>query len=235
MINTELVKKIQEAKKQATAIVSSLDEDKHYFVSYLNNVPKKVLMKPGAELIANAMGLVGDISEAQILQSISGNLSQSSAVVRCKLMDAQGNMVSSGIGAYAISSCGMNTAAKMAAKSAFIDAVIRGTGISECFTQDVNELDAPAGGVAPVAHNPENKDSFDHEKEANEADDPEKLALIEWIMENTPNYEDVPAMHGVRDLSELSTQDLYSAKEDTIKVSFAIKDEEPDTSTIGLC
>lgn len=242
MVHTDLINKIAEAKKTSSAIVSSLDKDKHYFVTHQpSGELRKVLKKPGAELIANAMGLVGDISEAQILQGTPGNPSTTSVVVRCKLINAQGNMVASGIGAYATSSYGMNTAAKMAAKSAFIDAVIRGTGISDSFTQDVNDSDELTASEQVQSSQLESNnyeaivEGSDSASENHDVISDEQAELIKWIISNTPNYQDIPVLHGVSDLSGLSLEELIATKQDTIKLIYAQKEQVSTSGSMTLC
>src|SRR5690606_34964216 len=72
------------------------------------------------------------------------------AVSVCALEDSKGITISEGAGAYPLALCGynLNTAVKMAAKSAFIDAVIRGAALSAEFTQDLSSDGTPEGMIA---------------------------------------------------------------------------------------
>jgi hypothetical protein len=203
---------ITEAKEQAKEIVGALEVDKHYFMAYDVNgtVERKVLKKPGAEIIASALGLVGEMKEVQVELSDASNPKSAQAIVRCVLVNKQGNVEACGVGAYAINPNGMNTAMKMAAKSAFIDATIRATGISDCFTQDLQEIPTPSIVVkAPVAVD------ISDEKGSNSVD--EKQELINWIEDNIPFSSDIPFLFGAQSLKDLSVSILKKVIADQSK------------------
>jgi hypothetical protein len=62
-------------------------------------------------------------------------------IVRCELMDSQGTVVAVGVGARSVAQDGgdLNKCLKMAEKSAHIDATLRMAGLSEVFTQDLED------------------------------------------------------------------------------------------------
>ena len=63
-------------------------------------------------------------------------------IIRCEIMDAGGRVVADGIGARSLKQDygDINKALKMAEKSAHIDATLRMAGLSEVFTQDLEDM-----------------------------------------------------------------------------------------------
>lgn len=110
---------------------------------------KESLWKPGAEKICGMLGLRAvfpTLSEYE-KAAISGQTIEN-IILRCHLLDASGNVVADGVGARTVSKerGDINKALKMAEKSALIDATLRCAGLSEIFTQDIEDmqLEAPA-------------------------------------------------------------------------------------------
>lgn len=104
---------------------------------------KPSLFKPGAEKICGMLGVtvryptLPDYEKA----ALSGtNLSQ--IIIRCEIVDASGHVVADGVGARVIAQDNgdINKALKMAEKSAHIDATLRMAGLSEVFTQDIEDM-----------------------------------------------------------------------------------------------
>jgi hypothetical protein len=104
---------------------------------------KPSLFKPGAEKICGMLGvtvrypMLPDYEKA----ALSGaNLSQ--IIIRCEIVDASGRVVADGVGARVIAQDNgdINKALKMAEKSAHIDATLRMAGLSEVFTQDIEDM-----------------------------------------------------------------------------------------------
>jgi hypothetical protein len=113
---------------------------------------KPSLFKPGAEKICGMLGVTAHFPtlhdyEQAALQGV--DLKQ--IIIRCEIHDASGNVVADGVGARALKQDygDINKALKMAEKSAHIDATLRMAGLSEVFTQDIEDM-SPAGmSVAP--------------------------------------------------------------------------------------
>ncbi len=124
---------------------------------------KPSLWKAGAEKIVGMMGLKAtwpnmDRWEDKILEG--GSIDQ--LLLRCELVNDAGLVVSTGIGARAASSDygDLNKAFKMAKKSSLIDAVLNCAGLSEIFTQDVEDMDpAKISAGAPDPFNPHEEPS----------------------------------------------------------------------------
>jgi len=105
---------------------------------------KPSLWKAGAEKIAGMMGLRA--SWPDIDHEIERARSSTEAVLglKCQLLDNGGNVVSEGVGARSMKQDfgDANKALKMAKKSSLIDAVLNAGGLSEVFTQDVEDMPA---------------------------------------------------------------------------------------------
>lgn len=107
---------------------------------------KPSLRKPGAEKICGMLGVTPTFPtikeyERAALDGIEIN----SIVLRCHLMAADGlQVLADGIGARNLGQDygDLNKALKMACKSAHIDATLRMAGLSEIFTQDLEDMKA---------------------------------------------------------------------------------------------
>ncbi len=106
---------------------------------------KPSLWKPGAEKITGMLGvMVAYPSLKDTEQAILNGLTLEHLMVRCELKDAAGRVLAEGIGARSLKQDygDLNKCLKMAEKSAHIDAVLRLAGLSEVFTQDLEDLKA---------------------------------------------------------------------------------------------
>ena len=112
---------------------------------------KPSLWKPGAEKIAGILGVtvhypaLGEYEQAA-LQGVE----LKTIILRCELQDARGRVVAAGVGARRLmmDNNDLNKSLKMAEKSSHIDATLRMAGLSEVFTQDLE--DGPAGAPTPL-------------------------------------------------------------------------------------
>lgn len=105
---------------------------------------KPSLFKPGAEKITGMLGMTVHYPslaayEAAFLSLTSAEISV--VMLRCELRDVQSHVVAEGIGARNIAQDhgDINKSLKMAEKSAHIDATLRLAGLSEVFTQDIED------------------------------------------------------------------------------------------------
>lgn len=127
---------------------------------------KPSLRKPGAEKICGMLGLTATFPtlpdyEKRVLEG--GKIED--IILRCHLIDGQGNIVADGVGARSVSADNgdLNKALKMSEKSAMIDATLRCAGLSEIFTQDIEDMkfDQDTGAIGP---NPEKCCTFGKNK-----------------------------------------------------------------------
>lgn len=106
---------------------------------------KPSLFKPGAEKITGMLGMtVHYPSLPAFEQAVLAGNAISCILLRCELHDAQGRVVAEGVGARNLSQDygDFNKSLKMAEKSAHIDATLRLAGLSEVFTQDLEDRTA---------------------------------------------------------------------------------------------
>ncbi len=104
---------------------------------------KPSLFKPGAEKICGMLGVtvryptLPDYEKAALTGSTLNQV-----IIRCEILDASGRVVADGVGARSLAQDNgdINKALKMAEKSAHIDATLRMAGLSEVFTQDIEDM-----------------------------------------------------------------------------------------------
>lgn len=104
---------------------------------------KPSLFKPGAEKICGMLGVtVHYPTLADYEQAALGGVRLHQVIIRCEIQDAAGRVVADGVGARALEQDygDLNKALKMAEKSAHIDATLRMAGLSEVFTQDLEDM-----------------------------------------------------------------------------------------------
>lgn len=104
---------------------------------------KPSLFKPGAEKICGMLGVTvryPTLLDYEKAALTGATLSQ--IIIRCEIVEASGRVVADGVGARIIAQDygDINKALKMAEKSAHIDATLRMAGLSEVFTQDLEDM-----------------------------------------------------------------------------------------------
>ena len=113
---------------------------------------KPSLWKSGAEKLAGMMGLrsTWPTLDAELEKVREG---ASMILLKCQLLDMSGNTVSEGVGARQLQQDygDPNKALKMAKKSSLIDAVLNAGGLSEVFTQDIEDMPPEQFGDRPEA------------------------------------------------------------------------------------
>ncbi|MGX2040402.1 hypothetical protein ACWJKU_09765 [Methylocaldum sp. MU1018] len=104
---------------------------------------KPSLFKPGAEKICGMLGVTVHYPNLTAYEqaALSGQR-LGTIILRCELRDSQERTVAEGIGARSVQQDygDLNKALKMAGKSAHIDATLRMAGLSEVFTQDLEDM-----------------------------------------------------------------------------------------------
>lgn len=125
-------------------IRSALVEGVDYGVIQTRRGPSKPsLWKPGAEKICGMLGLTAHYPTLRDYEqaALSGVVLEH-IIIRCELRDGSGRVVAEGVGARSLrqDSGDLNKALKMAEKSAQIDATLRCAGLSEVFTQDLEDM-----------------------------------------------------------------------------------------------
>lgn len=102
---------------------------------------KKSLSKGGAEKLASMFKLVASFESDKETREQLGEI-KGLVAFRCILKDEKGNFKGEGRGADTVArnQNDPNKAIKMAQKRAYLDAVIRTTGLSDIFTQDLEDM-----------------------------------------------------------------------------------------------
>jgi hypothetical protein len=116
---------------------------------------KPSLRKPGAEKICGMLGVIPTFPTLPDYErmALDGKTIES-VILRCHLLNPDNRIVADGIGARSVAqdSGDLNKCLKMAAKSAHIDATLRMAGLSEIFTQDIEDM--PRGQIGPEQPDP---------------------------------------------------------------------------------
>jgi len=124
---------------------------------------KPALFKAGAEKITGMLGMTVHYPTLPAYEdAFLAQADIRTIMLRCELRDAHGHVVAQGAGARQISQDygDLNKTLKMVAKSAHIDATLRLAGLSEVFTQDLEdrplagEFDTPAAAPPSVPRPP---------------------------------------------------------------------------------
>lgn len=104
---------------------------------------KPSLFKPGAEKICGMLGVTVHYPTLHDYeQAALHGVQLAHVIMRCEIRDAAGRVVADGVGARSLKQDygDLNKALKMAEKSAHIDATLRMAGLSEVFTQDMEDM-----------------------------------------------------------------------------------------------
>lgn len=107
---------------------------------------KPVLFKPGSEKICGMLGVTPSFPNLhEYEQMVIEGREIVHIILRCHILSAGGVVVSDGIGARSLinDNGDLNKSLKMACKSAVIDATLRMAGLSEIFTQDLDDEKDP--------------------------------------------------------------------------------------------
>lgn len=114
---------------------------------------KPSLWKPGAEKICGMLGVTVHYPTLHDYEQVAlHGVQLAHVIIRCEIQDAGGRVVADGVGARSLKQDGgdVNKALKMAEKSAHIDATLRMAGLSEVFTQDLEDMPGIGAEVAPA-------------------------------------------------------------------------------------
>lgn len=104
---------------------------------------KDCLFKPGAEKICGMLGVTPVFPNLREYEKSAVNgVPIENVVLRCELQNSQGQILGEGVGARSVKKDygDINKALKMAEKSAQIDATLKMGGLSEMFTQDLDDM-----------------------------------------------------------------------------------------------
>ncbi|MBT4131217.1 MAG: hypothetical protein HOE44_10910 [Candidatus Marinimicrobia bacterium] len=126
-------------------IRSSLVEGRDYGSIMIKGLRSKpTLLKAGSEKIIAMLGLIARFPNLKEYEdAVLDGKTLTYIILKCELHNQIGEVIGEGVGARSIEiqdNGDLNKSLKMSAKSAMIDATLRCAGISEIFTQDIEEL-----------------------------------------------------------------------------------------------
>jgi hypothetical protein len=171
MNNQEVVKKLEEIKELHRLLLNGFEEDKDY--GKVNGIKKPVFLKPGAEKILLIFGLNAKYEYIEVIRDFDNQLVFYE--IKC-ILYKDAVLVSEGFGSantkeykYHKSDffTNVNIVLKMAKKRALVDAALGVAGLSELFTQDVEDMD--------IKENDENSDEIQDKPSENQIKFIEKL------------------------------------------------------------
>lgn len=104
---------------------------------------KASLWKPGAEKIAGMLNLTASFPNLTRYEDMAIEGKEIDLIIlRCEIHNGSGSIIAEGIGSRSVKAekGDVNKTLKMAAKSAFIDGILRAGGLSEIFTLDMEDM-----------------------------------------------------------------------------------------------
>ncbi|WP_146108694.1 hypothetical protein [Chromatium okenii] len=144
IFNADLERRSQNRQLLLNWIRSSLKEGVDYGSIPTKRGPSKPsLFKPGAEKICGMLGITVHFpSLKETEQALLQGLIPEYVMVRCELKNIHGQTLADGVGARSLKQDygDINKILKMSCKSAHCDAVLRLAGLSEVFTQDLEDM-----------------------------------------------------------------------------------------------
>jgi len=135
---------------------------------------KPSLWKPGAEKICGMLGVIVSFPTLNEYEhAVLNGKELKQIIIRCEIKDAQNRTIADGVGARTLAQDygDINKALKMAEKSAHIDATLRMAGLSEVFTQDLEDM---------LNHLPESQQTHPIEQEIHRLG-LDKNRVMQWI------------------------------------------------------
>ena len=125
-------------------IKSALIKDQDYGAILIKGKPSKSsLFKPGAEKICGMLGIIPTFPNLHRYEEMALSGKEIKTIIlKCELTNSDGKVIASGIGAREVGQDNgdINKSLKMSSKSAHIDATLRAAGLSEIFTQDIEDM-----------------------------------------------------------------------------------------------
>lgn len=141
-------KGLERRKQNRSALLDSITQALVEGVDYGRikmggRMSKPSLFKPGAEKICAMLGVIIRYPSLPDYEQAALNGSElKQIIIRCEILDTASHVITDGVGARTVQQDrgDINKALKMAEKSAHIDATLRLAGLSEVFTQDIEDM-----------------------------------------------------------------------------------------------
>lgn len=195
-------------KSDTLTAIDTFIENRKHFIDKVNNIvvegkdyhvikDRKSLAKGGAEKIASIFGWVAEfVKDTETLDMLGDEKGTLAYVCNLKLKK-KGQFVGQGRGARKNTQDNgdVNKTIKMAQKSAYIDAVIRASGLSDIFTQDLEDMNGHE--VQPPIRQPYRGPRLSREEARekadrmiNEADSLDDLMVVDGFVKRSVNLTD---------------------------------------------
>lgn len=202
--------KANEKTKLNEGIVTFLKEKG--LVWEIDGTDKQVLTKGGAELLADVFELDVRISNPETKTVVISGHSYEYVYVVAEVHDQKNNIIGKGVGGRSLYEDGynLNTTLKMAAKSAYVDSVIRALKLSSALTQDgVSEPVIPVSGHNQTSTQSNDQTAAEAVQQAKEADTKERVDLMNRIVtEAGEKVSELVTMFGASKIEEIDTASL---------------------------
>lgn len=223
--------KLREENRQTLLrwISANLKED----IDYGTIKNKKSLWKPGAEKIRGMLGVKATYPDAEkYIESASQGKIIEQVFIKCVIITSDSIVLSEGLGARTLrqDKGDINKCVKMAEKSACIDATLNLCGLSEIFTQDLEDMfkedinNTPSDATAKVAKVAKTDDKEELRNKLNDymnniKDPVLQKTVIDMMME----------IHDINDLKDKwmvfkEMRDLNELNEEQFQIVVDIKD-----------
>lgn len=137
---------LQKTQALAKELFDGLTANQHYMTLNGPHGPRTILTKSGAEIVARVLGWRVEFYDRHVLNTSPNNDQAGQQVgISARLIDKSGEEIGQGLGGRALVMDGfiLNNSYKMAAKSAFVDVVLRVSGLSDFLSQDFLDEEAP--------------------------------------------------------------------------------------------
>lgn len=168
-------KELQKTQELARELFDGLTTNQHYMTLNGSNGPRTILTKSGAEIVARVLGWRVEFYDRHIYNTSPNNDQAGQQVgISARLLDKHGQEIGQGLGGRALIMDGfiLNNSYKMAAKSAFVDVILRVSGLSDFLSQDFLDEEAheDTEQQQTVLENWNGLDAYSHPFVANEGE-----------------------------------------------------------------
>ena len=203
---------LQKTQALAKELFDGLTTNQHYMILNGPHGPRTILTKSGAEIVARVLGWRVEFYDRHIYNTSPNNDQAGQQVgISARLLDKHGEEIGQGLGGRALVMDGfiLNNSYKMAAKSAFVDVVLRVSGLSDFLSQDFLDEEAheDTEQQQTVLENWNGLDAYSHPFVANEGE--RNMSPTN----NEPIQEAAPAQNGSKVVAP--TQNAKAAKSKT--------------------
>lgn len=168
---------------------------------------KPSLRKPGAEKICGMLGVTAHFPALPDYERVAlSSATLENIILRCELKEASGRVVADGVGARSLKQDygDLNKALKMAEKSGHIDATLRMGGLSEIFTQDLEDMNLDVVNGGSVTNAPSLADKI-------QITDQQIREMEKLLDDANADYGKFITFYKVGDIKDLNQEQFFTA------------------------